>query len=485
MKSLDEPAYCIFRRQPLDPACFVGRATELRDLVSRASRGALVNLVGPGLIGRTSFLRYAREIYRTRAQQSDLLEGTSVIAPYVDLGTPRSLREVIVEAIVQDMRPDDRPPEHTLDGPAAVESLGNAMSRGSGPTRYVLLIDRAEYLLGDPAADNYWAQGGLDTLAMIQEAVENLSIVLAFGVSGPLAGLDAQLREEREREFLESASAFLSFSLERIELALVDDAALRAFAERATLTGPGGQATTLRPDEIDWLLEQAGGHPFLFQFVGMRLSERLMADARVRFDRDALAMALPEKVQPFVGRMMQRIRDHEGALAAARAVAELGGGDIDPHTAEILRGEALVTVTRNGGATATCTMRSALLRRAIARYSARYDAAAAVTKAPGGPLPPLTLAVGINGGRREARVTPAELELIRELRSGRLVSRDELRNALRGADGEPASDKQVTQRLSVLRKKIAVELGVEDAIENTYGTGYRLINPDRFQVSER
>ena len=485
---------CTFSTQPVDPGCFVGRAAELRELLSSAlsTKAPLVNLVGPSKIGRTSFLLRLASIALNKGKGTDLRTlfepGQRLIAPYVRLGDQRettTIHETIARAIAEEMDrheiKDGVPSREDLTGPAAIEVITDAMTDLGRDTLFLLLVDQAEQMLlgEEELSRDTWAGGAADTIAVLNTAVESFGVVLAFGTSGPVSKLDAVTRERMEQDFLLTISRLLDRVLGRVELGLLDYDDAVELARSCIVHVPGTGDAKLDDEEVEWLAAIAGGHPFVLHRAGSLAWMLKTKDTRRR-SRDDVEVELVRNLGPLLHLTARRFPVVPGGLDALSAVAERAiGEDVPAAIANALASEGLGVVGRQSpDGLVHCRIPSPAIRAAL-RYEldSQREQPTLLAQASAVPtqLPSTVATIDSDGRLRSARINDAEYRLLERLLAadpGAVTSREELQGVI--SEGH----QQLVQRLSVLRKKIREELGLPNAIENVYGQGYRVADAE-------
>lgn len=296
--------------------------------------------------------------------------------------------------------------------------------------------------------------------------------------------LDANARQRLEEEFLLTISRLLDRVLGRVELGLLDRADVVELARRSVVHVPGTGDVRLTNDEVEWIADIAGGHPFVLHRAGLLAWMMKTKDLRQKCTRKDVEDELVRNLAPLVGMTVRRISSTTGALEAAAALAEREqGDDVPAAVAHALAGEGLVAPDRPGAdGTIHCTIPSPAIRAALRHELAIHreqslppgQAPAVATQ------PPSTLATLDSDGRvRSVRINNAEYRLLERLLAaepGSVTASEELQDVL----GE--GHQQLIQRLSVLRKKIRDELDLPNAIENVYGRGYCIVDASALRL---
>jgi hypothetical protein len=501
-----------FTPDPLPAEWFVGREREIEEIVSHqlGTQRGLINLVGPSKIGRTSLLRRVQALMRTSGggtPYARLFGGSrTIIAPYIDLNTVTAgpaaeswpPLSVIVRGIVREIHEHHSdlattiPALEEFEWPDAFENLEDHFESLHGGVQVLLLVDRAEYLLRttpDPSPEHR-TDAILDALGKLNESVLPLGIALAFGTSGPVQDLSALTRGREERELLRSTSAFLGLSLSRIDLGLLSTDEVADFASRALVSTVHGRQMPLSAEEVEWIADLAGGHPYVLQLAGVESYRLKTAESARGVDptptdvlRKTVEDALIASLGPFVHRALVR-SDLLADEATLRTVA-LSGGEavtIDAQAAEALAGEGLVVLSPSVPGTRKAQMPSAALRRAVLAELATNPDGRPGNDGTYRPRQPAFSASTTKGGQLLiARLSSDELSLMQcflDAPAGSVLTRDALLASIEAG----ITAEQLTQRLSVLRGKLKRDLLLEPTIEAVYRQGYRLENHDRITL---
>jgi hypothetical protein len=473
-----------FTHRPLVPSAFVGRERELRELLSLATMSGppLVSLVGPKKIGRTSLMLKVKEIARDGERDpqfaSLFVERKQLVTPYLDLGLipeGQEMRNAIAQAIAGEMRDRElaAPAPAELNDHAALERLIISMKEVSQEVTFLPLIDRAERLLeeGVDQPESFYGNA-ISHFEKLTEALESFGLVLAFGVSGAMRRLGAYARERSREAMLLRISWFLSLSLKRIELGLMSEAEVERYASERVIQLPGGENAKLEREEVAWVRDLAGRHPFVLNIAGQHVRMRREGHSPEDTER-----AIVEAMGAFVPNTAQRLGVVKGARElAAELACDPSARRTSVELADVLTREGVAV--RSGpvqGNEVEVRMPSRAIREAFLRCS-ELDAVL-LTQLPGvggGPSlpPPMSVSVVDPGGQmRSVRITPAECELLELLVSAPaegIVTARELMAVL----GPDVTKRQLTQRLSVLRNKLCDELDLPNPITNVYNQGY-------------
>ena len=223
-----------FTPRPVSPSAFVGRQSELDDIIkSTTIEGPpLVSVVGPSKIGRTSFL-YKLQAVATTASESrgygQSITGKWIVAPYVDLrqfvdvegpSEDSLAEEIVVAAIGQAMRDKGVPiPDETRAGRAGWSGEIDHSYGEHVQTRRVLASYRRRRVsphTGTGAPHDVLGEFKA-VLEKLAEAVESFGVVLSFGLSGEMRERDPAAREVVFREVMLSVSSFLNLTLRKLE----------------------------------------------------------------------------------------------------------------------------------------------------------------------------------------------------------------------------------------------------------------------------
>ena len=268
------------RRPPAPLTSFVGRAADVRRVVGLLATHRLVTLTGPGGAGKT---RLAREVVRTRAGESSVVE----LAP---VGAPDRLVATVLDA-VSTAEIVARIPDEVDVATRLVDALADR--------ELLLVLDNCEHLV-DAAA----------RLAQILlERVPGLRILATSREPLAVAG-----------EVLHPVDA------------LADDDAVRLFAERGAAVAPGFTVTAaLRPAVLE-ICRRLDGQPLALELAAARLRTLTPDEIRRRLDdRFRLLTTGPRTAQPrhqtlraVVDWSWDLLDDRERALA--RRLSVFAGG---------------------------------------------------------------------------------------------------------------------------------------------------------------
>jgi hypothetical protein len=486
-----------FTLSPIPPEAFVGRVEETKGVLRRALEKSppLQSVEGPSKIGRTSMLWHLQAISRGEEVERYGIRSSSIVAPYVDLTTrlpdELSAEELIFEEIAKELARRELATPRSTRGPDAMADVAATLKRLVIERHTILLlVDRVEHLLaiqGDAAGER-WARSGISALGELNERVK-LGVVLGFGATGPAKILPADTRRLHMIEALGALSDVLNRgNAMPTLLAELDVAEVREFTERARVPGAEGELRRLDREEIDWIADLAGGHPLIMQNVGIRLVDATHRGGDPLLRRSEIERELAAGLQGFmvdafrrIGPFGREVRKELGELAAGETV------DFPIELAMSLTEEGLARPVSSKGK--ALRMRSRGLRMALRLYLESLDrgrtASRTGAKSPPEPRvqgPSLTLAGTTDGPT--LHLTRSEYALMKalvEAKADEVVSRQALK-AILGAD---ANDSRLTQRISVLRKKMVRTFGAGESIDSFYGEGYRLNEPGRFVLLDR
>ncbi len=479
-----------FTPRPVSPSAFVGRQSELDDIIkSTTIEGPpLVSVVGPSKIGRTSFL-YKLQAVATTASESrgygQSITGKWIVAPYVDLrqfvdvegpSEDSLAEEIVVAAIGQAMRDKGVPiPDETeLVGPGGLERLITAMGNTSRHVACLLLTDGGEFLPHTGTGAPHDVLGEFKAvLEKLAEAVESFGVVLSFGLSGEMRERDPAAREVVFREVMLSVSSFLNLTLRKLELGPLTEDEMIRYAASCSIGGEAGSESHPTRDEIRWLCHAAGGHPYVLNVAGRMLrllrEERPLAEVEERLI-DALTV--------FVADVVRRLENVTDGYEAAIQLAASDSLVLPDGIARTLVSEGVATAKFSINGEAEVRMLGDAIRRSFARLATR-STRGAISRGMGEitreALPPMSVSLTAEGGRLlSVHITAAEHDLLdRMISAGGIVSPAELISAV----GSDVTAKQLTQRISVLRNKLCHELEIDNPIVNVYNRGYRWVAP--------
>jgi Transcriptional regulatory protein, C terminal len=477
-----------FTVAPVPPDEFVGRRDAVRDILRRAGAAtpSLLSVEGPSKIGRTSLLHYVAAISRQQVRNDLLPFEGKLNAPYIDLAfSPyhaRSVRSLILNAIGEEMALHGHRQAALPDDFSAVSLVAGAMERGHARgERFLLLFDHVEHLLKvrgarDERQRAEWSEAALDTIGELNERLR-IEVLLAFGATGPARDLSAAARRLQMLETLDAMSQIMHRPAWRIELGLLRADDVRTFASHAAVHAANGTMRGLSDSEVEWIVEISGGHPFVMQEAGVRLFELKDKGARQSEWKELERQLADPGLQKYILDAMRRMAPADEV--ATSCLGELANGSrlrLPRGLRSSLLEEGLVQCDDDE----ECWMPSRGLRFALRRYLEAVGSDTPRTgPTTGRPLPSVSIRGGTNGNALS--LTPSEYGLLRVLLQappGEVVARRSLAAAL-GTNTKPH---QLTQRLSVLRQKMAETLAAPDAIENVYRQGYRLVDADRFTL---
>jgi hypothetical protein len=484
-----------FTTRPLPPEAYIGRARELGVLLDRTvfEGPPLVSLTGPSKIGRTSYLLKLASIAATSGAGSEyrsLFHGVTLVTPLFDLRelaggeTDRAaMRKMIAGVIGAEMqkRKLRTPSERDLSRPGGLESLIDAMTDIAESTRFMLLFDGAEFLPGEDASptDHDPLDGVLEIIGKLINSAPSCGVVLSFGVGGRMRELGVDVRAQEHQARVRLISDLFALPLLPITLGLLGEDDVKTYAARQVIKLKDGSSSKPEADEIRWLVEVAGGHPYVLNCAGLQL--RKLREGGTTADAERTT---GESIAVFVDDIARRLKKVPGAFSA---VVELAGSaqpvSQPVYIAEVLSREGVAVAAALDDSEMDVRMPSRALRLAFLALRATRSRAAVhaggQAEMPAGVPHFAVWRIDANGSLRTARMTPSECDLLLLLMGTEgIVSVDDLLAELE----DDVEVKQLIQRLSAIRTKLMRDLGILNPIHNVYGRGYRWVASPEVQL---
>jgi hypothetical protein len=481
--------------KPAQPEHFVGRLEALRHLLRVLP--SIVGITGPEYIGRTSLLRFLNDPRAYDRWQRTVPNPTAarqVVAQlrqwrffYLDLRrflTTNDTQERSYEflrALDRALRQFLHEPGIDGDTPATTEGTFDLVRRirrnlSTGPLaeqQVCLLLDSADLLMrNSPACQRnpeHWLGNTSipTTVALLVETAPNFGVVLAATQSA----ID-------QRELSSISPVWARMVPMRLGPLTAEEA--RVLVALTPDDAPAWQRFS--PEEQDWLLEQAGTHPYLLQGLCYLMFEAHHDHREATGQWEPLTDAEREEVLHMAHHTFDSICLRIGKEIAQRIWPKEPEVDLLHKLARTLIAHHnmateydLRDALKGYGLLVPYQSRPCELFVASVSRNAEFSRAAAPTVAP--PPPPAVAAGRIrvrmpDGAWRVVRLSPLEYRLLAALK--RAGSAEVSREALMTAGwGQPVSLSTFSQRLHQLRRKLHDVLGA-DCIENTYGSGYRL-----------
>lgn len=261
---------------------FIGRAREIRRIVSRvAGGGQSVAITGEPRMGKTTLLRYLHD----PAHRADLFGGLAprLLTQYIDAQTfgmafdQPQFWQTALQPLAEKLQETHQPGLFAAYDTCKREGFGVfglervlAQMQSLG-WRLVILLDEFDNLLNHPVLHQAEFYGGLRSLASRYE-----SLALVTASRQPLEALN-----ETTREYSKLGSPYFNFMTPVVLGALEKRDALQ-------LLKPG--ESHFSPDDCEFLVHIAGGHPYLLQTAASALWDAYEdgeADGLVRWESAA------------------------------------------------------------------------------------------------------------------------------------------------------------------------------------------------------
>lgn len=484
-----------FTLKPLSPNYFVGRQEQVyrilhNGLISRTSN--LLNLQGPQKIGRTSLLHFIQFLAQTEGANTNYAslfkESTNnlkLLCLYIDLrlltsGSREEIKSHFIRILARSL--------HEQSSMKMQETtffrLMEDMSENSG-YRYILFIDRAEYLLDQHIQENI-----KDTLGVLNDGLPNFGILLSFGASGELNAQDVIHRTAEIDQSIASISSLMNLVRYDIDIGLLLPEEAEQFLddiEPTTFSQP--MLAPFTAEEVKWIIEIAGTHPYLLNLLGILIRNQkqeqhmftLSASELRKVEENAL-----NQLKPFINNIGKRLSDLKDykALELVNTLASspehaITIDSVSDDLARILEGEGLIQKIASQWVMPSSLMRKLLLEQL--KYGNKSFA-----NSLGVPVTDHTFAVQVDGISQTIELTEIETKVLAMLINAspdQLITRDDLLEGIWGSSSskELSDQQKLSQRIKMLRNKLRPVLN-ENPIENVYGEGYRLIKPERFKL---
>lgn len=481
-----------FTLKPLLPQYFVGRREQVyrilyNGLIARTPN--LLNLRGPQKIGRTSLLHFIQFLTRTDGKNTEYFsifkESTNnvkLLCPYIDLRVLSSsrleeIKTTFIKVLAQSVyeQSSHNIAENTLFG------LMEAMAKDR-QHHFILLIDRAEYLLNQQIQENI-----NDILGVLNDSVANLGILLSFGASGELSAQDVIHRTEEIDQRIASISSLMNLVRYDIDIDLLQPDEAQEFLDNRDLAAEDQSAyTSFSEEEIDWILDVAGTHPYLLNLLAILVREQKRIQQRPLTTKDysevkGNAANQVKQLMNNIWKRLSELKDYRDLQApdlaftiASSASHAIAIDNVSEELVRILEGEGLVQKSN-----AHLVMLSGLLRELLIEY--KRENIKSLVNTGYVQISPNTLVVRTDGVSQFVELTDKEtriMEMLLNAAPDELITSEDFLEKIWGPS-HSANQQILSQRLKSLRNKLKPILN-ENPIENVYGTGYRLIKPERF-----
>lgn len=301
-----------------DPAAFVGRADELHDLYTLLGGMQNCSIVGPRRIGKSSLLYHLTHASTYRAQLTD---PNSYIFAFVDLQElaglePDDFFSIAVERL-------GRASQGRLE--SEVESDGTRpgfrrflMRATDAGLRLVLCCDEFEMLSQDPGFE-------VDFFTYLRGLCSNYNLALVTSSRASLYDLCHQGDLQ--------SSQFWNVFVERTLGLMPEDEARRLITEPFMRAGGA-----IAPEDVSFILNLAGRHPFFVQIACYHLFEA--QSGRTRPDLDVVERRFLDETRRYYAYAWEQLDETEqGALVT---LAKIEGQAIEPAEFQKLKRAALV-----------------------------------------------------------------------------------------------------------------------------------------------
>jgi hypothetical protein len=244
---------------PVTPEQLIGREQELFNIAGRISTGQSSAIMGSPRSGKTSMLEYLRAPETQATLYND--ETEQLIFSYLDISTWGARKDktqfwdYALKPLQDYLSPDTTPPsllkayqicQENQFGTYVLEKLLAQMKLANW--RLVLMVDGFDVLLHHPILNDVEFFGGLRTLASRFSA---LALVVTTNIRV------SQLEKETQH-YSRAASPYFNF-LEEIVLGPLPDAEIDKLLVQ--------EGTHFSDDDLRFIKEIAGGHPYLLQIA--------------------------------------------------------------------------------------------------------------------------------------------------------------------------------------------------------------------------
>ncbi len=480
-----------FTLKPLAPQYFVGRHEQVNKILYNgliSPTPNLLDLQGPQKIGRTSLLHFLQFLAKGDGAGTDydgLFKKSAIehklVCPYIDLRLLMgSSREEINAHFIRILT-------SSLNEFAVAEAtestlfhLMQAIAEKS-EHRYLLFIDRAEYLLDQVIQENI-----KDTLGVLNDSLPNLGILLSFGASGDLSAQDSIHRAAEIDKSIASISSLMNLVREDIEVGLLEPEEALHFLESPT-SDDSKTSSSFSKEELDWISELAGTHPYLLNLVGLLVWKQKWEQgisSLTRLELSQVEENAAHQLKSLINSIWRRLSDLKDRRVAELVYALISSPahsvmteSISEDLTNVLKGEGLIQRTD-----AHWVMPSRLLRQLLLAQL-EHDGKFSLDFS-GMQAPINILVVEEDGASHEINLTELEAKIMGMLlKAGpnQLVTTNDLLEGVWGIPLTGNDQQKLSQRLRVLRNKLKASLH-KNPIENVYGEGYRLVKPERFKL---
>jgi hypothetical protein len=473
-----------FSLKPLKPEYFVGRSNQVLKILNLGLENenlGLINLQGPQKIGRTSFLHYLTYLAENEGGETSYAfpfnaTDDELNCLYLDMRFLAGLSEIdshqaFLQAISQLItKKDYLETDQLYTANLLIDEMINRTDQ-----RYFLFLDRAEELL------NPQIQEIVSTvLGVLNDGLPKLGILLSFGTSGDLSHRDVVQRAQQTDECIASISTLMGLFRNDINLGLLDpndaqDYLMRRWKteeSKSSLNNNGPFSQT----ETSWLLNLSGEHPYILNLVGQLAFEAKSSNKSLdNSSQIEIENAASTQLRPLIIASLKRLSPITTKTILEVAQSHNTGikvNEIDERVIIDLQGEGLISMNDNRVIVPSQMVRNILIESAIEQRSNGKPS-----------IDPTKYYPEILMFRKNENNSRSVIEI--SLTSTKsFVPTEEIYRAIWATTSisQDAKLKQrLIQRIKILREKLQQKTG-EKEIENVYGSGYRMIRPERFSI---
>ena len=326
-------------------------------------------------------------------------------------------------------------------------------------------------------------------MGVLNDGLPNLGILLSFGASGELSAQDVIHRTAEIDQSIASISSLINLVRYDIGIGLLQPEEAELFLNDTELTSSDySEPAPFSAEEVESILGMAGTHPYLLNLMGkltwdqkqeQYLQSILSVSELSNIEEHAL-----NQLKPFITNIWKRLADlkNHQALDLVYTLASspehtIAINSVSEDLARILEGEGLIQKIAS-----QWMMPSSLMRKLLLEQLKQENKSSLNLR--GVSVPSHLLRVRVDGAVHSIELTEIEAKIMSLLLNAdpnQLISNDDLLEGIWGpsTSKEPSDLQKLSQRLKNLRNKLRPILN-ENPIENIYGEGYRLINPERF-----
>lgn len=484
-----------FTLKPISPNYFVGRQEQIyrilhNGLISQTSN--LLNLQGPQKIGRTSLLYFIQFLAQNEGANTNYASlfkesrnKLKLLCLYIDLrflsnGSPEEIKNHFIKLLAKAFYEQTKMKTQETTFFRLMEDMSD-----NSRYRYLLFIDRAEYLLDQQIHENI-----KDTLGVLNDGLPNFGILLSFGASGGLSAQDVIHRTAEIDQSIASISSLMNLVRYDINIGLLlPEEAEQFLGDKEPTTFSQQTLAPFTSEEVRWIIEIAGTHPYLLNLLGILIRNQKQEQGMTtlstlelkKVEADAL-----NQLKPFINNIWKRLSDLKDrrALELAYTLASspehaitIDSMSID--VARILEGEGLIQKE------ASCWIMPSSLMRKLLLEQVKYENISS-THSFDVPVSDHLLMIQVDGVSQTIELTDIETKVLAMLihaNPDQLITSNDLFKGIWGPSSkkELSDQQKLSQRLKTLRNKLRLVLN-ENPIENVYGEGYRLVKPERFKL---